>query len=73
MSIFSALSLPPIARGFVILLIAGAAFPSIGVFIFRLNLINVRFMLMHGGLLGGAVALAMGVNPMLLTLGINIY
>ena len=28
-------------------------------------------MLMHGGLLGGAVALAAGVNPLLLTLAVN--
>ncbi len=72
MGIFSAFALAPIARGFVILLIAGAVFPAVGIFVFRLNLINVRFMLMHGGLLGGSVALALGINPLILTLAINI-
>ncbi len=72
MNVFSAFALAPIARGFVILLIAGAVFPAVGIFVFRLNLINVRFMLMHGGLLGGAVALAVGVNPLILTLGVNL-
>lgn len=72
MSVFSAFALAPIVRGFVILLAAGSVFPAMGIFVFRLNLINVRFMLMHGGLLGGAIALAVGVNPLVLTLGINL-
>jgi len=62
--IIEALSLPPILRGFLVLLAAGALFPLAGVFVLRLNLITLRFALMHGALLGGAVGLAAGVNPL---------
>jgi zinc transport system permease protein len=66
------LSLVPIQRGLLILLAAGITFPLTGVFILRLNLLTMRFMLMHGALLGGAVALALGFDPLLVTILINI-
>ncbi|MDC7218365.1 MAG: metal ABC transporter permease [Spirochaetales bacterium] len=65
------LSLPPIQRGFLVLLAAGVTFPVTGVFILRLNLLTMRFMLMHGALLGGAVALALGWDPLLITVMVN--
>jgi zinc transport system permease protein len=67
----SILALPPILRGFLVLLIAGSLFPLAGVFVVRLNLITLRFMLMHGTLLGGAVALAIGVDPLVLGIAVN--
>ena len=72
MNILSAFGYAPILRGFVILLVAGSLFPLTGVFVLRLNLITLRFMLMHGTLLGGAVALALGVDPLILGIGIDI-
>lgn len=65
------LSLPPIRRGLMILLAAGFTFPLTGVFILRLNLLTMRFMLMHGALLGGAAALALGLNPIVVTVLVN--
>jgi len=49
-------------------LFAGAAFPLIGVFIISLNLIPLRFAMMHIALLGGAIGLFLKVDPMLLGL-----
>jgi zinc transport system permease protein len=65
------LSYPPILRGFLVLLLAGSMFPLAGVFVVRLNLITLRFMLMHGTLLGGAVALALGIDPLVLGVAVN--
>lgn len=50
--------LEPVFRGFFALLISGASFPLCGVMVLRLNLIPLRYMLMHGVILGGAIALA---------------
>jgi len=62
------LSYPPILRGFLALLVAGIAFPLTGVLVVRMNLITLRFALMHAALLGGALAIAAGVHPVLTTL-----
>lgn len=67
------LSLVPIQRGLLVLLAAGVTFPLTGVFILRLNLLTMRFMLMHGALLGGATALALGFDPLLMTIVINAF
>lgn len=53
-----ALSLPPVARGLVAMAIAGFCFPASGVMVLRLNLVPMRYMLMHGVILGGAISLA---------------
>lgn len=54
------------------LLLAGALFPLVGVFVLRLNLITMRFMLMHGTLLGGAIALGFGINPLPVGMIVNL-
>ena len=64
----SALAYEPVLRGFLALLIVGAVFPLNGVFILRLNLIALRFTLMHGALLGGAVALGLHLDPLVLAI-----
>lgn len=66
------LGYPPIQRGFLVLLTAGTLFPIIGVFVLRLNLITLRFTLMHSALLGAAIALAAGWNPLITGIIINI-
>ncbi len=72
MSVLRALSYPPILRGLLILLVAGSLFPLTGVFVVRLNLITLRFMLMHGTLLGGAIALGFGLDPLSLGIAIDV-
>lgn len=66
------LSYPPILRGLVLILISGFTLPLSGVFILRMNLLPIRYLLMHGVLLGGALALAFGWDPSLLSLGVNL-
>ena len=64
-TLLEALAVAPIARGLAAVLIAGAALPLAGVLVLRLELVTLRFTLMHGALLGAAVALAVGLDPLL--------
>ena len=66
------LSLSPILKGLILLIVAGIAFPITGVYLLRLNLLLLRFMLMHGAILGGAVALAFHWSPFITTIVINL-
>ena len=66
------LSLTPILKGLIVLALAGVTFPITGVYLFRLNLLPLRFMLMHGAILGGAMALALQINPFWTTIAVNL-
>jgi ABC-type Mn2+/Zn2+ transport system permease subunit len=59
------LHLPFFRHALVAVLFAGTAFPLIGVFIISLDLVPLRFAMMHIALLGGAVGLFLGLDPML--------
>lgn len=62
----------PILQGFIVLILTGFAFPITGVYLLRMNLLPLRFMLMHGAILGGAISLALTVNPFGGTLAVNL-
>jgi zinc transport system permease protein len=62
----------PILKGFIVLILTGFAFPITGVYLLRMNLLPLRFMLMHGAILGGALSLAMQVNPFAGTMAVNL-
>ncbi|MDR1381194.1 MAG: metal ABC transporter permease [Tannerella sp.] len=66
------LALSPILKGLILLTVAGISFPITGVYLLRLNLLPLRFMLMHGAILGGAVALAFSWNPFVTTITLNL-
>ena len=66
------LTYPPVLRGFLILMIAGITFPITGVYLLRMNLLPLRFMLMHGAILGGAIALSFHLNSFWTTIGVNL-
>lgn len=72
MDVLHALTYPPILRGFVALVLAGCFFPLAGVFILRLNLVTLRFTLMHAALLGAAVGLALHIDPLLAGLALDL-
>jgi zinc transport system permease protein len=55
------LSLPPILRGLAAMTMAGVVFPATGVMVLRMGLVPMRYMLMHGVILGGALALALSL------------
>lgn len=65
-------SLAPIFRGFIAMIISGAAFPLCGVMVLRLNLVPMRYMLMHGVILGGAVSLAMSLPVVPVSIVVNL-
>jgi zinc transport system permease protein len=65
MNWLAAFHLPFVQHAFVAVLFAGIAFPLIGVFIISLNLVPLRFAMMHVALLGGAVGLFLKIDPML--------
>jgi len=71
-TILHALSYPPIFRGFLALILAGCFFPLAGVFILRLNLVTLRFTLMHAALLGAAIGLALHIDPLLAGLALDV-
>jgi len=60
-NLFSMLLLPPIFRAFIALLFSGVAFPVAGVMVIRQNMLPLRYTLMHGLLLGGAISLALNL------------
>ncbi|HVN24008.1 MAG TPA: metal ABC transporter permease [Syntrophorhabdales bacterium] len=64
MTWFGSLSFPFMQHALMGVLFAGIAFPLIGVFIISLNLIPLRFAMMHVALLGGALGLFLRVDPM---------
>lgn len=65
-------SLAPVLRGFIAMIISGVSFPLCGVMVLRLNLIPMRYMLMHGVILGGALSLAMNLPLAPVTIIINL-
>ena len=68
MSWFQSLSYPFMQHALIAILFAGVAFPMMGVFIISLDLVPLRFAMMHIALLGGAIGLFLKIDPMLLGL-----
>jgi zinc transport system permease protein len=65
-------AIPVFVRALAVLIAAGAAFPVLGTFILHLELIPVRFAVMHAALLGAAAAMLLGINPMIPALGAGV-
>lgn len=68
MSWFETLAYPFMQYALVAVIFAGIVFPLVGVFIVSLNLIPLRFAMMHVALLGGAIGLFLSVDPMFMGL-----
>ena len=66
------LTYPPVLRGLILLAVSGFTFPLGGVFILRMNILPLRYLLMHGVLLGGAIGLATGSDPSLVSFFVNL-
>jgi zinc transport system permease protein len=66
MSWIQTLTYPFMQHAVIAILFAGIAFPMIGVSVISLNLIPLRFAMMHIALLGGAVGLFLKVDPLLI-------
>ncbi|OQX28472.1 MAG: hypothetical protein B0D92_08730 [Spirochaeta sp. LUC14_002_19_P3] len=63
LTLFHLFTYPPIIRGFLVLIVMASVIPITGVWVLRMNLLPYRFMLMHGALLGGVIALALNISP----------
>lgn len=55
----SLILLPPMLKALIAIIFGGIAFPVCGVMVLRLDLVPLRYALMHGVILGGAIALAL--------------
>jgi zinc transport system permease protein len=60
--------LPPVQRAALALLLASVGLPVIGVIIVGLDIMPVRFAMMHTALLGIAVGLLLGIDPLVCAL-----
>ncbi|MGE4452928.1 MAG: metal ABC transporter permease [Sphaerochaeta sp.] len=67
-----AISLPPVTKGLLAMAIAGLCFPASGVMVLRLDLVPMRYMLMHGVILGGAISLALSLPLLPVSIALNI-
>lgn len=65
-------SLAPVLRGFVAMAISGTFFPLCGLMILRMDLVPLRYMLMHGVILGGAISLALSLPLIPVTVVLNL-
>lgn len=65
-------SLAPVYRGFFAMLLSGIGFPLCGVMVLRLDLVPMRYMLMHGVILGGAISLALNLPLVPVSVSINL-
>jgi len=61
------LRIPAFGRAFVALFSCGIAFPILGIYILSLDLIPVRFGVMHLSLLGATIGLIIGIDPIFLS------
>ena len=66
------LSLKPILYGLIGMLISGTVFPICGVIIVRNNLMPMRYMLMHGVILGGIISDSFYIPLLQITIILNI-
>ncbi len=57
------LRIPAFGRAFAALFACGTAFPILGIYILSLDLIPVRFGVMHLSLLGATIGLIVGIDP----------
>jgi zinc transport system permease protein len=71
-SLMQLISVAPIQRAAIAFLLSGAVFPLVGVFVAVLDLVPLRFALMHGALLGGVIGLMLDLNSQWIALGVNI-
>ena len=66
------LSLKPILYGLIGMIISGTVFPICGVIIVRNNLMPMRYMLMHGVIMGGILSVSFSLPLLPLTIALNI-
>lgn len=70
--IISLLALKPILYGLIGMIISGISFPVAGVIVVQNGLIPMRYMLMHGVILGGLAAVVLDIPMLLAVIPLNV-
>ncbi len=70
--IISLLALKPILYGLIGMIISGISFPVAGVVVMENGLISMRYMLMHGVILGGVAATVLSIPMLAAVIPVNI-
>jgi len=70
--IIALLALKPILYGLIGMLISGLSFPVVGVVVVQNGLIPMRYMLMHGVILGGVGAVAFDIPMLVAVIPLNV-
>lgn len=70
--IISLLALKPILYGLIGMIISGISFPIAGVIVVQNGLISMRYMLMHGVILGGVAAVVLDIPMLLAVIPLNV-
>ena len=70
--IIALLALKPILYGLIGMLISGLSFPIVGVVVVQNGLIPMRYMLMHGVILGGIIAVALDIPMLVAVIPLNV-
>ncbi len=70
--IISLLALKPILYGLIGMLISGISFPIAGVIVVQNGLIPMRYMLMHGVILGGVAAVVLNIPMLAVVIPLNV-
>ncbi len=68
----SLLTLEPIFKAFIAIILSSISFPLCGVMVLRLDLVPLRYALMHGVILGGALALALSLPTLPIIILVNL-
>lgn len=66
------LALKPILYGLIGMIISGISFPIAGVIVVQNGLISMRYMLMHGVILGGVVAVVLEIPMLVAVIPLNV-
>lgn len=69
---FFLLTLAPVLKGLLAMTLAGLCFPAAGVMVLRLDLVPMRYMLMHGVVLAGSLSLAFSLPLLPVSVVLNL-
>lgn len=70
--VISLLALKPILYGLIGMVISGISFPVAGVIVVQNGLISMRYMLMHGVILGGVAAVVLDIPMLVAVIPLNV-
>lgn len=70
--ILELLSLQPVQKGLIALVLAAILLPICGIPLVEMSLLPLRIMLMHGAIFAGTIAIVLGFSPTPFMIGVNV-